>query len=214
MKLLFDLFPVILFFVAFKFSEGRKDAAAQWLDTLFAGIGLTGAFAPDQAPILVATVVVILATCAQIAWGWLRHGKVDKMLWVSLGLVVVLGGMTLILRDETFIKWKPTLLYWIFAVALLASPVLFRKNLIRSMLEAQVSLPEPVWLRLNLAWAVFFALMGAANLYIARSYPTDVWVNFKLFGGMGLMLIFMIAQGVWLARYMEEPAEEKSEEKS
>jgi intracellular septation protein len=214
MKLLFDLFPVILFFIAFKFSEGRKEAAAQWLDTLFAGLGLAGAFAPDQAPILVATVVVILATCAQIAWVWLRHGKVDKMLWVSLGLVVVLGGLTLVLRDETFIKWKPTMLYWIFAVALLVSTTLFRKNLIRSMLEAQVSLPEPVWGRLNLLWAGFFVFMGAANLFIASRYPTDVWVNFKLFGGMGLMLAFMVAQGFWLSRYMEEPADEKSEEKS
>jgi intracellular septation protein len=168
MKLLFDLFPVILFFIAFKFSEGRKEAAAQWLDTLFAG----------------------------------------------LGLVVVLGGLTLVLRDETFIKWKPTMLYWIFAVALLVSTTLFRKNLIRSMLEAQVSLPEPVWGRLNLLWAGFFVFMGAANLFIASRYPTDVWVNFKLFGGMGLMLAFMVAQGFWLSRYMEEPADEKSEEKS
>ncbi len=149
MKILFDLFPVILFFIAFKVSEGHKAAAAEWLDALFAGVGLAGAFPPDQAPILVATVVVILATCGQIAWVWLRHGKVDKMLWVSLGLVVVLGGLTLALRDETFIKWKPTLLYWIFAVALLVSASLFRKNLIRDMLEAQVSLPEPIWARLN-----------------------------------------------------------------
>jgi len=214
MKLLFDLFPVILFFAAFKVSEGRKEVAAQWLDTLFGSIGLTGAFAPDQAPILVATVVVILATGAQIAWVWLRHGKVDKMLWVSLGLVVVLGGLTLALRDETFIKWKPTLLYWVFAVVLLASAALFRRNLIRSMLEAQVTLPEPVWARLNLVWAGFFTFMGAANLFIARNYPTDVWVNFKLFGGMGLMLVFMVAQGFWLTRYIEEPAPKQPEDES
>jgi intracellular septation protein len=212
MKLLFDLFPVILFFTAFKFAGGHKAAAAQLLDTLFAAVGLGGAFAQDQAPIMLATVVVILATCGQIAWVRLRHGKVDKMLWVSLGLVVVLGGMTLALRDETFIKWKPTLLYWVFAVVLLAS-ALFGKNLIRSMLEAQMALPEPVWARLNLAWAGFFVFMGAANLIVARNYPTEIWVDFKLFGGMGLMVVFVIAQGVWLSRYMQEPAAEKPEEK-
>ena len=112
MKLLFDLFPVILFFVTFKIAEGRPEATAGLLDSLFAAIGLAGSFAPAQAPILLATVVVILATAAQIGWVWFRHGKVDKMLWISLVLVVVLGGMTLAFRDESFIKWKPTILYW------------------------------------------------------------------------------------------------------
>jgi intracellular septation protein len=205
MKLLFDLFPVILFFAAFKVSEGRPQQAADLINAMFSGLGLTGAVATDQAPILVATVVVILATFAQIAWVWLRHGKVDKMLWISLGLVVVLGGMTLAFRDDTFIKWKPTILYWIFAAALLISASLFGKNLVRSMLEAQVSVPEHVWTKLNLLWTAFFAFMGAVNLFVAKSFPTDTWVNFKLFGGMGLMLAFMLAQGFWLTRYMEEP---------
>ncbi|HZV54893.1 MAG TPA: septation protein A [Rhodocyclaceae bacterium] len=210
MKLLFDLFPVILFFAAFKVSEGRKEAAAELLNGLFGSLGLAGAFAPEQAPILVATVVVILATFAQIAWVWLRHGRVDKMLWISLGLIVVLGGMTLALRDDTFIKWKPTILYWIFAAVLLVSATLFGKNLIRTMLEAQVQAPEHIWARLNLAWVAFFALMGAANLFIARNFPTDIWVNFKLFGSMGLMFVFIVAQGLWLSRYM--PEEQKKEE--
>jgi intracellular septation protein len=215
MKMLFDLFPVILFFAAFKVAEGRKEATAELLNGLFGSIGLAGAFAPEQSPILLATVVVILATCAQIAWVWLRHGKVDTMLWVSLGLVVVLGGLTLVLRDDTFIKWKPTILYWVFAVTLLVSATLFGKNLVRSMLAAQIDVPDAIWARLNLVWAAFFAFMGAANLYIAKSFPTDVWVNFKLFGGMGLMLVFMLAQGFWLSRYMPEtPADEQSKEKN
>jgi intracellular septation protein len=213
MKMLFDLFPVILFFIAFKVSEGRKEATAELLNGLFGSVGLAGAFAPDQAPILLATVVVILATCGQIAWVWLRHGKVDNMLWVSLALVVVLGGMTLVLRDEGFIKWKPTILYWVFALTLLVSATLFGKNLIRSMLAAQIEVPDAVWTKLNLVWAAFFVFMGAANLYIARSFPTDIWVNFKLFGGMGLMLVFMIAQGFWLSRHMPEtPADEQNKE--
>lgn len=175
MKFLFDLFPVILFFAAYKF-----------------------------AGIYVATGVAIVATIAQVGWVHFRHGKVDKMLWVSLGLIVVFGGMTLLLHDPTFIKWKPTILYWLFATVLLGSALLFRKNLIRAMLEQQVSLPEPLWLRLNLAWVAFFAAMGGLNLYVAYNYSEADWVNFKLFGGMGLMLAFIVAQGLMLAKYVEE----------
>ena len=175
MKFLFDLFPIILFFAAFKLAD-----------------------------IYVATAVAIAATFAQIGWVRFRHGKVDTMLWVRLALIVVFGGATLLLRDETFIKWKPTVLYWLFAVVLLVSATLFRNNLIRKMLAGQVLLPEPLWGRLNLAWAGFFAAMGAANLYIAFNFPTDIWVNFKLFGGMGLMLAFVFAQGLWLAKYVEQ----------
>jgi intracellular septation protein len=183
MKLLFDLFPVILFFIAYKAGD-----------------------------IYLATGVAIAATFAQIGWVWFRHRKVDTMLWVSLGLIVVLGGMTLLLQDETFIKWKPTVLYWVFAAVLLISATLFGKNLIRLMMAAaQIDAPDHVWGRLNLAWAVFFGFMGAANLYIARNFPTDVWVNFKLFGTMGLMLVFILAQGFWLSRYMQE--EENKENK-
>lgn len=175
MKFLFDLFPVILFFVAFK-----------------------------VAGIYAATGVAIAATFAQIAWVWWRHRKVDTMLWVSLGLIVVFGGATLLLHNETFIKWKPTVLYWLFAIVLFVSAKLFGKNLIRRMLEEQVVLPEPLWSRLNLAWAAFFAVMGIANLFVAFNFPTDVWVNFKLFGSMGLMLVFIFAQGLWLSKYVSE----------
>lgn len=205
MKFLFDLFPVILFFVAFKVAEGRKEATAELLNSLFGGLGLAGAFAPDQAPILLATVVVILATCAQIAWVWLRHGKVDTMLWVSLGLVVVFGGATLILHDEAFIKWKPTILYWLFAISLLGSVQFFKRNLIRAMLEQQqMELPEALWGKLNLAWAGFFAVMGCVNLYVAFNFSTAIWVNFKLFGFMGLMIVFIVIQSMVLAKYMPE----------
>lgn len=180
MKFLFDLFPVILFFAAYKFAD-----------------------------IYVATGVAIVATVAQIAWVRFRHGKVDKMLWLSLGLIVVFGGMTLILRDPTFIKWKPTILYWAFATTLLVSALAFRKNLIRSMLEQQVTLPEPLWMKVNLAWVGFFAFMGGLNLYVANHYSESDWVNFKLFGGMGLMFAFIILQGILLAPYIpdEKPGE-------
>jgi len=175
MKFLFDLFPVLLFFVAFKLSG-----------------------------IYVATGVAIAATFGQVAWLKLRGRKVDTMLWASLAIIVVFGGATLALRDETFIKWKPTVLYWLFAAALAGSELLFRRNLIRTLLGGQLALPDHAWRKLNWSWIGFFAFMGAANLYVAYRFSTDTWVDFKLFGGMGLMLLFVLAQGLFLARYVEE----------
>ena len=178
MKFLFDLFPVILFFAAFKVFD-----------------------------IYIATAVVIVATMAQIGWVWHRHGKLDTMLWVSLGLVMVFGGATLILHDETFIKWKPTILYWLFALTLFGSAQFFGKNLIRAMLGEQMELPEALWFWLNYAWTAFFAAMGVLNLWVAFNFSTDTWVSFKLFGGMGLMLAFIILQGLVLAKYIPEDKE-------
>ncbi len=200
MKLLFDLFPVILFFVSFKYSEKNPEAAASWLATL---LGST-AIDIKQAPILLATVVVIVATVAQIAWVHFRHGKVDKMLWVSLVLVVVFGGMTLIFQDETFIKWKPTILYWVFAGSMAFATLVLKKNPMRALLGEQLTLPDPVWTKMTLSWIAFFLFMGALNLVVAFNFPTDTWVNFKLFGGMGLMLVFVLAQGMMLSKYVED----------
>lgn len=175
MKFLFDLFPVLLFFAMFK---------------------LAGIFA--------ATAAAIAATLAQIAWVKWRHGKVDGMLLASGAIVVVFGGATLLLHDETFIKWKPTVLYWMFALALLAAELFWHKNLIRSMMQQQIRMPDSVWRKLNHAWAVFFVLLGALNLYVAFHYPTDVWVNFKLFGATGLMLVFIVLQSLLLSKYIED----------
>lgn len=200
MKLLFDLFPVILFFVTFKQAEKSPELAAGWLTGLLGG----GAIDPHQAPILLATLVVIGATVAQIAWVRLRHGKVDKMLWISLGLVSVFGGMTLIFHDETFIKWKPTILYWVFAASMLFSEWVLKKNPVRAMLGEQIELPATLWRRLTWAWIGFFTGMGLLNLYVAYHFSTDTWVNFKLFGGMGLLFAFVLAQGFVLSKYIED----------
>ena len=182
MKFLFDLFPVILFFVAFKFFG-----------------------------IYAATAIAIAATFAQIGWLKLRKKRVDKMMWISLAIIVVFGGATLLLHDETFIKWKPTVLYWLFGVSLAGAETLFGRNLIRTMLSEQVQLPALAWKRLNWSWAGFFAFMGAANLYVAFNFSTDTWVNFKLFGGMGLMLLFVLLQALFLSRYVEDkPADDPS----
>jgi intracellular septation protein len=126
------------------------------------------------------------------------------MMWISLVIIVVFGGATLALHDETFIKWKPTVLYWLFGAVIAVAQSLFRRNLVRAMLGEQVRMPDGVWTRLNWSWVGFFTFMGAANLLVAYNFPTDTWVNFKLFGGMGLMLVFVVLQALFLARHVEE----------
>ena len=205
MKLLLDFLPIILFFGAFKYADRHKDWAAAFASQHFGFLVSGGVVGADEAPVLLATVVVIVATLAQVLWLKLRGRKVDTMLWVSLGLVVVLGGLTIWFHSETFIKWKPTLLYWTMGAAFAIAP-LFGKNLLRVLLGEQLQLPDPVWARLNWAWITFFALMGALNLWVAYRFSTDTWVNFKLFGGIGLMLAFTIGQGLWLSRYLPDEA--------
>tara|TARA_B100001105_G_scaffold101281_2_gene81200 strand:- start:3967 stop:4614 length:648 start_codon:yes stop_codon:yes gene_type:complete len=206
MKLLFDFLPIILFFGAFKYAENHKDWAAAFASDHFGFIVSGGVVGPNEAPVLLSTVVVIVATLAQVAWLMARGKKVDVMLWVSLVLVVVLGGATIWFHNETFIKWKPSVLYWVMGGAFLLSELLLRKNLLRMLLGEQMQLPDHAWQRLNLAWVVFFAVMGVLNLWVAYNFSTDAWVNFKLFGGIGLMLLFTLAQGIYLSRHIKEDA--------
>ncbi|MBX3631897.1 MAG: septation protein A [Acidovorax sp. SCN 68-22] len=180
MKLLIDFFPIILFFVAFKV----------W-------------------GIYVATGVAIAATVVQIAYLRHKHGKVEPMQWMGLGVIVVFGGATLLAHSETFIKWKPTVLYWLMGSALLIGQFVFRRNFIKSLMGAQIELPETAWRGLNWAWTGFFAAMGVLNLWVAYTFSTDAWVNFKLFGGLGLMLAFVLAQAAFLSRYMKDSHPEK-----
>jgi intracellular septation protein len=209
MKLLLDFLPIILFFVAFKFADANKAAAAAFATNYFGFMVSGGIVGAEEAPVLLATVVVVVATLAQVAWMLARGKKIDMMLWVSLALVVVMGGLTIWLHSETFIKWKPTLLYWVMAASLLVAWLGWRKNLIRTLLGEQLTLPEPIWLRLNWAWAAFFAVMGALNLWVAYRFATPTWVNFKLFGIMGMLLVFAVGQGLYLSRYMSD--DEKGE---
>lgn len=173
MKFLFDLFPVILFFIAFKFFG-----------------------------IYTATAVAIGATIAQIIYSKLRHGKVDNMLLISGVIITVFGGATLLLKDPTFIQWKPTVLYWLFSLTLLGAQFIFKKNPIRSFMEKQINLPNNVWARLNLAWALLFIALGILNLYVAFNYSQDIWVDFKLFGITGIMFIFIVIQTFVLSKYL------------
>jgi intracellular septation protein len=203
MKLLFDLLPIILFFVAFKMAEGQPDAAAAFASEHFGMLVAGGVVGPKEAPVLLATLVVIVATLAQIVWLVATRRKVDTMLWVSLVLVTVLGGATVWFHNETFIKWKPSVLYWVMGTGLWVSQAVFRKNLLQAAMGEQLQLPASVWRNLNFMWIAFFAFMGLLNLYVAYSFSTDTWVNFKLFGGVGLMLLFTVAQGVYLSRHMK-----------
>ena len=203
MKILFDFLPIALFFCMFKYAEANKDWAAgmatDWLGFMVSG-GMVG---PAEAPVLLATVVVIIATLAQIVWLKLRGRKVDLMLWISLGLVTALGSATIYFHSENFIKWKPTVLYWVMGASLLVGQLAFGKNGVKSLMGAQMSLPDPVWRKVNFSWVGFFAVMGVVNLWVAFNFSTGTWVNFKLFGSMGLMLLFILAQAFFLNKHLK-----------
>jgi len=210
MKLLLDFLPLILFFVAFKGAEGHPDAAAAFATEHFGFLVQGGIVGPQEAPVLLATVVVMIATLAQAAILKLRGKKIDLMLWISLALVVVLGGATVWFHNETFIKWKPTGLHWAMALTLWISQAWFGKNLIQAMLGAELRLPDAVWLRLNRAWVLFFAAMGVANLYVAYHFTTSAWANFKVFGVTGLIVLFTLAQGLYLGKHLPPEEDGKS----
>ena len=186
MKFLYDLFPLLLFFAAFKLYD-----------------------------IYVATAVAIVASFVQVGLFWLRHRRFETMHVVTLAVIAVFGGMTLLLHDDTFIKWKPTLVYWILSALVLASQWFGSKTVIERMMSSQVALPAPVWKRLNLAWGIFFAVLGAVNIYVAFYYGLDldaatrqsIWVNFKVFGLLGLTLLFVVAQAFFMAKHMHDKPE-------
>ncbi len=205
MKILLDFLPIVLFFLTFNQAEKRPDEAAALATDWFGFMVSGGAVGPKEAPVLLATVVVILATMLQVVYLKVRGQKVDTMLWVSLGLVTVLGGATIYFHSDTFIKWKPSVLYWVMALAFWLSPILAGKNLLKLMMGEQIALPAFVWRNLNIAWSIFFAVMGVLNLWIAYTFDTSTWVTFKSFGGMGLMLVFMVAQGFYLNRHLQSP---------
>ena len=211
-KLLFDLFPVIVFFVAYKIGDANAEATRAFM----AGLGLPHQVGAGEKPgIYLATLVAIVASFGQIGWVKLRGHKVETMLWVSLGIIVLFGGATLWLHDESFIKWKPTVLYWVFSGIIFGAAALGR-NVIKNLMSTQMELPDIAWSRLNASWGGFFAFMGLANLVVAFViYPNDTnaWVNFKLFGSLGLMLVFVIGQSMMLTRYLDKADLNKEEKK-
>lgn len=201
MKFLFDMFPVILFFITLKIAE-KSASASLVLGKILSTLGIAASVKSDLVPVMLATIAVIVASIIQIAWVKLRHGKVDKALWLSAILVTVLGGMTLYFQNDAFIKWKPTVLYWTFAVVLVATDLLWNKNIIRTMMGKDIGLPERIWRMMNLSWAGFFLGLGVINLYVAFNYSIDTWASFKLFGTMGLMFVFVIAQSLAINKHI------------
>tara|TARA_B110000879_G_C11082322_1_gene475393 strand:+ start:687 stop:1241 length:555 start_codon:yes stop_codon:yes gene_type:complete len=179
MKLLFDFFPVMLFFIAFKWKG-----------------------------IFVATAVAIGASMFQVIAHWFLHRRIEKMHLITFVMISVLGGATLIFRDPVFIQWKPTGIYWITALVFLGSQFFSKQTIIQKMMEANISLPDLIWRRLNLAWVMFFTIMGFVNIYVATHYDMNSWVNFKLFGGLGATFVFIILQSIYLAKHVEEVKED------
>ncbi len=176
MKFLADFFPILLFFIAYQMYD-----------------------------IYVATAVAIAASFLQVGFEWIRHRKVERMHLITLGLLVVFGGLTLILRDPLFIKWKPTVVNWLFGAAFLGSQLFGSKTMVERMMKHAIDLPKRIWIRLNLAWGLFFVGSGILNLYVAFNFAEETWVNFKLFGMLGLTVIFVILQAFYMARHVQDP---------
>jgi intracellular septation protein len=210
MKLFLDFLPIILFFGVFKFADSNAEAASRFA-TEHLGFAVSGGVVGvDEAPVLLATVVVMVATLLQIGILYLMRRKVDTMLWVTFGLIAVLGGATVWFHDATFIKWKPSVLDWVMALALWLSQAVWGKNLLQMLVGGSLDLPKAIWQRLNWAWIIFFVVMGFLNLWVAYTFSTSVWATFKVFGLTGLMLAFMVAQGFYVSRFLkdeEAPAE-------
>jgi len=181
MKLIFDFFPLVLFFGAYKWQG-----------------------------IFVATAVAIAASILQVAIHWWRQRRFETSQLAMLGVITVFGGATLLFQDDTFIKWKPTVLNWLFAAVFLGSQYIGRKNISERMMGATLSLPQIIWLRINISWVVFFVFLGCLNLYVAHRYDTDTWVDFKVFGMFGLTLVFLVGQMIYLSRHIKEEPESPS----
>jgi intracellular septation protein len=207
MKLLLDFLPLVLFFGTFKYADGHADWAARFSTDHFGFMVSGGVVGIEEAPVLLATLVVVIATTVQIGVLLARRKHIDLMLWITFGLVTVLGAATVWFHNPTFIKWKPSLLYWAMGLAFWISQAMFRKNLLQSMIGNELDLPAGVWQRLNFAWIGFFALMGLLNLYVVYTYSTSTWATFKTFGATGLMLVFTVAQGYYLTRHIRPEGE-------
>lgn len=206
MKLFFDFLPLLLFFGVGKYADHNADWAARFATEHFGFMVSGGVVGTEEASALLATIVVILATGVQIAWLLSSGRKVDMMLWVTFVLVVVLGGATIWFHNATFIKWKPSALYWAMGLAFWVSQTFFRKNLLQTLIGEQLQLPAPVWQRLNIAWITFFVFLGVLNLYVAYTFSTSTWFTFKAFGVTGLMLVFMLAQGLYISKHLPPEA--------
>lgn len=182
MKLLLDFLPVIIFFIVYKSTDD----------------------------IILATAILIPATLLQMLYTWIKTHKIEMIQLVTLGLVVVLGGATILFQDKTFIQWKPTVVTWLFAAAFLGSQFIGEKTIIQRLMGGTIEMPNPAWKQLNYAWVVFYIILGAVNLFVAYTMSEETWVNFKLFGMLGLTLIFILLQGFYISKHMEPETSEEN----
>ncbi len=211
MKFLFDIFPVLMFFGVFKVAERFQAGSYELVNKLVGGMMSEGGLRPDQGPIMLATLVAIVASVLQFIYVKVRKQKIDVMLWLSFIVIVVLGSLTIYLHNDDFIKWKPTIIYWLQAGAFLVAWLVFKKNLLKEVMGSQFKLPEFVWQRMLYAWAIAFTFIGAVNLlfaFVIYKDDTSAWVSFKLFGLLGMTIVFIIAQTIYLTKHIEEEAPE------
>ncbi len=214
MKQLFDFFPILLFFVLYKFYLDLPDELILGVNTWIPLMALTPGEPGDA--IYLATLAAILITLVQVALAAIIVKKVEKMPLITLALLLVFGGATLALKDPVFIQWKPTAINWLFALVFLGSHVIGDRPLVQRMMGQAIEISEQrVWLQLNLAWVGFFVVAGVANLIVAPEidpfglrFSEDTWVDFKLFGLMGMTIAFVVAQAIFLARYLPNTDEE------
>ena len=204
MKFLFDVFPVILFFVSYKLSEKHADIAQQLANNYLSSFVSGSSLSIEQSPIILATAITIIASIAQISFLLLCRKKVDAMLWISFIIITLFGSATIYFHSDTFIKWKPTVLYWCYAAAFVIGQFFFQNKSVESSDGSQIAMPEAVWAKLNLVWIAYFVFMGLLNIYVAFNFPTSTWVDFKLYS-LAALPIFTILQSVFLAKYVEEP---------
>ena len=207
MKFLFDFFPLILFFAVYKYGTGNEAAAVALAETWLGGMVSGGKIIASQAPIMLATVVGIIATVLQVGYLLVRRRKVDTMLWVSFFVIVVFGGATIYFHDETFIKWKPTMLYWIFAGALFVSQVFLKNNLMKKVMQEALPLPDEIWPRVGFQWMAFLFFLGALNLimaFVVFKDNTGAWVNFKVFGMTAIFFLFSVGQAMLLVKHVPQ----------
>jgi len=180
MKILLDFLPVIVFFAVYKYTND----------------------------ILIATAVLIPATVLQMLYSWKVQRKIETMQLVTLGLVILLGGATLLFQDKAFIQWKPTVVNWLFALGFLGTQFIGNKTVVERLMGSSIEMEQRIWRKLNLVWVIFFVVLGIINIYVAYSFSEEAWVNFKLFGMLGLTLVFIIAQGIYISRHAKEPEQE------
>ena len=204
MKFLLDFLPIVAFFASFKWAEGNPEPVAQWLTQHLGFLVAGGVVGIKEAPVLLSTLIVVVISVLQILTMKVLRKPIDKMLWISALVVIGLGALTVYFHNENFIKWKPTVIYWVMGTGLFISDIVLKKCVLRAAMTASdIAVPDRGWQTLSWGWIGFFAVMGVLNLYVAFNYPTSTWVDFKMWGGLGLMLVFTVIQGIYLSRHMD-----------